>query len=406
MKKISIHILIFYIITIMPISTLIQGLPYLNSVNQVLVGMLLILLCLNAIRTHELSEIIIILFSIIVYLYSYYINKGISRYNFNDIFYFPMWVLFLMYLTKNYDIIKRLCIEKKKYLIKVIFFWNIIVLISMFIPSSYSNSWGGGFYFSSFSRGAHRFAGCCIYIIILVSIMYEVIKDKQILLYSILPILGVCLCGARTYLGILAGFLISLWYKKCKSKTKFFVTVIPLSIIFIALVMISPMADKFIATQNVGNFDAIGSFTNGRTVFWEADIKAFNDSNFINRLLGNGFDFVYIVNTQAIYTPIWAHNDFINILLNFGYVGLFVYIYVYLKFSIKFLRKEKIRGVLKIGYYFIWFFNAMFNMVYTYTCSTLFIPFLLIMLSNKNNLEKGEESEKINTIDFRENSMC
>lgn len=93
---------------------------------------------------------------------------------------------------------------------------------------------------------------------------------------------------------------------------------------------------------------------------------------------------------------IWAHNDFINLLMNFGYIGLILYLYVFLDFSLKILKEKEIRGIRKYSYFFIWLFNAMFNMVYTYIIATIAIPFILEIMSDNKlfKLKEGGKNER------------
>lgn len=96
--------------------------------------------------------------------------------------------------------------------------------------------------------------------------------------------------------------------------------------------------------------------------------------------MGNGYNFIYDVNEIAIDDRIWGHNDFINILLTYGYIGVYIYLYTFISMSKHILKKGKVSKIIIYGYYFIWLFNAMFNMVYTYICATFALPYIMYSL--------------------------
>lgn len=87
--------------------------------------------------------------------------------------------------------------------------------------------------------------------------------------------------------------------------------------------------------SSIGNstsiISIIDSFTSGRMLIWEHDLYAFFETEITNQLFGNGFNFSYIVNDIRSGVAIWAHSDFVSILLSLGFCGLLVYIYILLK---------------------------------------------------------------------------
>jgi hypothetical protein len=90
------------------------------------------------------------------------------------------------------------------------------------------------------------------------------------------------------------------------------------------------MIDKIRFTS--GSSSGFGAFlvrfTSGRSVFWLIDLRAFYDFGFLNKLAGNGFDYIYYVNKTFYNMEIWAHNDIINLLLSVGLIGTSVYLFV------------------------------------------------------------------------------
>lgn len=245
-----------------------------------------------------------------------------------------------------------------------------------------NKAWGSGRYFVSITGDSFRLAPTCLMIVTLVLGLYCLTKSKKYLFYTIIPMYGFLMCGSRTYLGIGLLVVLAFWYIYCEKKRYFYFSLIPLVILMGILILNSAAGSKIAATTYTTNsfFDKWGTITNGRTVFWNLDLKYFFKENILNQLLGCGFNFDYQI-TKRFYTAAhWAHNDFISVLLNFGYIGLGIYIYsVYglLKTFILDMRMPKLVVTLV---FMIWFLNAMFNMFYTYTCSMVCFPMMLIAL--------------------------
>ena len=393
MKKINIKKIIMYIVVFFPITTVIQGIPVLGNVNRVMMFLLLGLMIIDLYRKKIKMKNIIISFILIV-LYICAIantNKGMEL-NVNIYFYFFFWIIFFMYIKENYNFLMQFTREKYYVIFKAIKIWSVIVIASLFFRGSY-NADG---YFSPFGCGEHRFGSCCVMITALIYIVGSRINKKSVMLYYILPILGIGLSGARTYLAIYIVLILCMFYMNCKKKMIFYISLIPILISIMMLIKISPVGDKFVNTYTDGYNGMLATFTSGRSHFWKYDIEAFNELSIIKKIIGNGFDFVYYVNLTKVNLSIWAHNDFINLLMNFGYIGLILYLYVFLDFSLKILKEKEIRGIRKYSYFFIWLFNAMFNMVYTYIIATIAIPFILEIMSDNKlfKLKEGGKNER------------
>ena len=126
--------------------------------------------------------------------------------------------------------------------------------------------------------------------------------------------------------------------------------------------------------------------TSGRSVWWRIDIEHTLDEPFINQLFGSGFHFIRYVNKTFYGQNIWAHNDYIMLFGTNGWVGLILYLYTYFRVS-NFLIRENNNKVLKYGFHAINILNATLNMLYTYFCATLAVPFMLIaMFEESDNL--------------------
>ncbi len=150
-------------------------------------------------------------------------------------------------------------------------------------------------------------------------------RFKSILLISLLVIFISILSNKRTavltcVIGLI--FLVSSHlYLKANSAKRFFVIVATVMMVFIGYSL-------FVSISNKSNNDFLYSFSysefvsNSRIIIWNNAAQMFNQCAPINKLFGNGFEAFSKVSS----TNLQAHNDFIELLYDYGIVGLSLYI--------------------------------------------------------------------------------
>lgn len=389
-ERVKLDSLFLYLILLLPITTLFQGvLPNINRDLFILLTSLLAVFFV--INCHTKGKILIVFSFGVTYILSFIFTDGIAD-NTNEYFYLAFFILYASYIIGKCDYIMKEIQKRSKYIKAIVIFWNISVFISLFFESSYNSD---GFFYS-FTGSVFRSATSAFFVLSLLLIIVR--NKKRNIIYAILPIYCLFSGGSRTYLAIgLAVFLI-LYYYVCPSKTFFVLTLIPIAIIMSFILLNSSIMNKIDSTITVTKDDyyqdPLIKFTSGRSLFWEADIKAFFNGNIFNQFFGYGFNFVYDVNEQAVYNRIWAHNDFINILMNYGYIGLACYVSMLVLMFKKCIGQFKVPAWLKIVLLFIWAFNAFFNMFYTYVCAVASYPFLLFGVSIFFENRKNKELDK------------
>lgn len=379
--KITANKLLYFIIIFFPISTILQGFSAFNAINKILMFAMFFLMIVSFFTEKiEKSTYVYLVITVILTVFQT-AYSGTGYYNFNMYIYFTLWCVFFLYLKHNFDEMIVLIKNNVKLLTFIVRSWNILVFVSLFFKRSYVENWGST-YFRSFSNAEHRFGSSCIVALTLAWMLIQLTKKKKYYIYIILPMMGLLMCGARTYLAVGVIYLFAMYYMICPTKKFFYWTIIPIAAITIAIILISPIGEKFISTfEGKGYYGYWATLTNGRNLFWAYDLQAFWELDWWHQLVGNGINFVFQVNAEKAGHAIWAHNDVINLLLTNGYIGTIMYFITFFGFSQKYVtRYGKGKFVLVFSYYFIWFFNAMFNMVYTYTCAVLVIPLMLYSL--------------------------
>ncbi len=397
MANLNVKKVYMMILMLFPITTLFQS--YLGIINKLLFGLVILLqLYILSKDKIKLGHFLIILFLALNHVWAL-VNTNFPLFSSNDLFYFFFWVIYSIFIVNNMNFVKQFFQKEQNYILLVIKLWTFFVSLSIFLPNSY-NSEAGSItkYFTSFTDTSFRLAptALCIMIFTLAAMVFY--DNKKYIIYCAVPLFCFFMGSSRTYLGISMLLFIIIWYMYCPKKSTFYLTVIPIVIIATSLVSISAMQNKIESVRYSSDsyFDFWGTITNSRTVFWKSDLEAFVEQNLFKQLFGNGFNFVYEVNKLSVGVYIWGHNDFIQVLTTFGFIGLLTYLYsIRMLFSKITINSKKVPTLLIFLIFGIWLINAFFNMMYTYICAAISLPILVL------TIEYAYENKKSH-IDLRD----
>lgn len=280
---------------------------------------------------------------------------------------------------------------------------NIILLVAMITPSSYSNGSGWGddeAYFIGFVENEHTLASVCCLLLTLILAYYKGKKIKFIEFLILIPaIYGIMLSGARTFLIPVVVLLLIYIITKIKKPFHRVVVVTVVMTFFVVVLLNSSMMSKFEFTlNNQYAKDLVSSLTNGRSLFWKYDIEAFLSYSPIAKLFGQGFDYIYYVNKTNLGLSIWAHNDIINNLVSTGIFGSILYLYVWLSFIYKIILKKENKVELASRILFIvYIFGPMLiNGLFVYQHYVYSCLVLAIILFNDSKQKEQKEQNKFN----------
>lgn len=300
----------------------------------------------------------------------------------NNIFHL-FWALYYNLIINNATFIRYLK-TNLKFIEFIVITWSIIVGITIFIPGCYStaDTWGDyKYFFSIISEGGSRLGSDAVMIIalILILIIFDSAKITKCV-FLIVPMYTVIMCGSRLYLFFgMIEMLICLYFVISNEK-KFILISIPtcLALIFVSLVtsLGAKIAAKQYTSSSVHNkYDTISS---GRFSPILRGVKAFYDSNLFNKIFGNGFAFIEEV------THNWVFNDFIEIGLIYGLVGLLCYLYIMRK-SLLHMSKSSISFYMKVTVVCTWLVAAFFALFYRTVAYTIafFITVAILGYSNR-----------------------
>lgn len=386
--RINVKTAIIDLIVLLPITTLFQGMiPIINKV--VFFAIILLLLYLVVKNKYTRAEILAMVGFSIVYVAAFLFTKGAPD-NANEYYYLLFFIIYSIYVSKNFEDIKKYCEIKSRYIKGIALIWNAAVFVSLFLPSSYQKG-----YFFSFTGSVFRSATSATFVLALVLVI--AVENRKNAILALLPIYCLFAGGSRTYLAIGLVLAVLLFYMVAPSKKIFWISLIPIISLAVVFLLNSNIINKINESMTVHSTDyyqdPLIKFTSGRSLFWEADMKAFFNGSKLNQIVGFGYNFVYDVNMTSIRNRIWAHNDFINILLCYGYIGLGCYIYFFLKMFQTCTSNLKLSNIFKFMVFFVWAFNAFFNMFYTYVCACASYPFVLIAIAIFCNVREKKEQK-------------
>ncbi len=364
------------------LSSSLQKFGVFDLVNKGIIGVLcLVTLALFCQKPQPKSSFLILSITAMLHVISFAFpispKEGIATY-----FMFAFWVLFWLYVLCNVKDFIKIAYDSRQFLQGVMLLWTIVTTLSFFLPMCYKLGWGGTRYFTSFTTDSFEIAPVALFMLSLNILLYVLERNKaKALLFSVVPLACVFAAGTRTYLVVVAVEFIILLRLMVKSKGAFVAIFLACIVCFVGVASVTNIGQKF-ESATLSNASDIAVFlevfTNGRSEFWAIDMQAFLASDWFTMLFGHGFSYVYDLNQSEIGMRLYAHNDFINLLLNFGIVGLGVYFAVFLPVLAKIKSRCGLFMCLLFG--FMWLFNAFFNMLYVYVVAVIGMGFIAMAL--------------------------
>lgn len=369
-----------YVIIQFPISSMLK--VFLPPLNILLTGLTALLFLAYYIRNKfYLEQFLTGIYIAFTLLYNIW-NWGFSYYEDNMLFYFPFLLLYFCFIRLNMGFAMDFIAKHKTYVDVVLLAWNVMVFISFFLSSSYVYE-GETQGFVSFAGTTFLLSPMAIFAFVIAAIQYYMHRGFVYVLGLIIPSLCIFMGTTRTYLIVLLCAWLVFIYVMLDDKRKAIPVFLLIGMTFVLIVTVSPISEKFINAMDRSStlsMDPLEAFTSGRSVFWSYDTAAiFRDSPF-NIIFGHGVNWIFNLNRAQFGNPLWAHNDFIQILSDYGILGLGINLWaIYALFKDVF-RNQRIHPLIILVLFCMWAFNAFFNMFYTYFCAALSYPFYLLLV--------------------------
>ena len=331
MKKININIYDIFVLLIIlyTISTFFYQLaPSLNAILGLVFSFIVFLIYSTCLRKRDVFIIVPIVFYLLVSLLEGE-KPGIF---FSHTVHLVTTVLFLWKLTDRV-VLKKLDNSLTKLrtfivgAITLISVTNIVMLIS----GRFNSTNLGSVVFLGMSSSSHTLASIsCMALIFLLNAFKNRKMTAAFIFNSISLIAIIIASGARSYLAVLLVVIYCYYNQKIRYLRYYKLITIGLIIVGVILFINSNMYERFIATYNNEYIasNRLAAMSSGRLSWWELDLRHFGSYSLINKLFGRGNEYVFQFNKSAYGLYIWAHNDFIQLLMAYGIFGFLLYIIV------------------------------------------------------------------------------
>lgn len=204
-----------------------------------------------------------------------------------------------------------------------------------------------------------------------------------------LAMIGTLLSAKRTaFLILLVALAVPLLFELFgRAKKKTLVTIL------IGIVVIILLYNHISETYELTIFDRFETIEedkgSGRFDIYEEVLSSFKNSRFVDRLLGHGFNAVSL--RGASWTS--AHNDFLEVLYDFGYVGVTVYMVFVIKLIVNAFRLYKYRSSMASTYTSALIMFLIMSLSSHLILYPTYIVFLLLFfvlgISDLNRIKRG-----------------
>ncbi|MBE5881054.1 MAG: hypothetical protein E7289_01900 [Lachnospiraceae bacterium] len=325
----DINDIIIILTTFFAVSTITQRVfPF--SVNRI-VGIVL-LMCLVADMVFHANRKKIVWWMLVAVLFgvSVLVSEDL-KYNLESYIYW-MTTLFLLHKLTRASASEMLleAFAKNRFIVKLLLWlYTACNTLFLFIPECYESywGWGGRGYFQGYASTPHTLASAsCLFITL--ACLYLLLQglDVVVLIGLLVSLLSVFQSGARVFLisavciVLVASYIL---FRNIQYRLAFWCVG---GAAFVVMFLKSGMMDKFTAVISNKTTDVLAAFTNARSTIWAIDLREFGKASLIQKIIGHGFDYVPKINQMYYGDPIWAHNDFVQLLLSVGVLGLAIYL--------------------------------------------------------------------------------
>lgn len=376
-KKFRVNELIFAAVLYSPLIALIMEILVPNSFSKYIIIMILVLFLLyliEQIKAKKTFDAFVISIILMVISFINVIKYGIMNLLNADLYSFLFMIIVLLAFqnkTIMLDFRDYILSYKKRVLFFTCIFYFITAVYQLVKYSSLAYIKGP----FAFSHVLAYYALCFYALMICLSDQKTVPYKGLIIFLKIFSVAIVLLSAVRS--ASLAMFVIIVFdYLKIRSLNRktflLLLTVgIVIYIVFFSDILYSiPLINKTLVAQDKGDI------SNGRSDFANNVLVYFNTFSFIDKFLGVGMIPIRKYMYSIYGTAIHAHNDLVNILCAFGFMGFGLFLYSIILYS---------SNTKKIWLLIILFFLLYFNGMYMYSGFCLMLPVIKAVFLKPDN---------------------
>lgn len=326
----------------------------------------------------KLTDIIVFNFILIFIVYMAFLND-------HKINYYTQCLLVFLIITRLFSE-KDIIVSFKQFMLQKfnlieLFTWLYLgtLLISIFLGSGFYVDWG-----VKSLKGPYVYSHTLAYMSLGMYSLYTFFyNNKKISRYQIIRAIFILIIIFSAVRSAALALVVLLFHDVLVLGIKSKIKVLALIPIVILAVVLSAgfIFNSSLVQKNINTYDA-GSVSNGRDIFWKADMDYFSEETTLTeKLLGSGMDIVTSINYSATGDSIQAHNDFINLIIGYGIVTLIIFV-----LNIALFCKFK-RGIFLL---FVLYILAFTNGLFIYFNFVIIMPFLLLHVNNVKGCNCGQ----------------
>lgn len=330
------------------------------------------------------TSIIICAMIVICEVFAIYEDGHLGKLH-NHLFNYIDATLLMIFMTntkniENFDFLIKRHLRLIKYIVITI---NIVELIMLISHKGYVDvySWQGTFF-----RGTNSMPHTLSYLMLatmIFGIIYIIYTHKKwFLVMFLVPSYCIFASGARVSL-ILAILLIAILLSYVMTEKEKNLIIKAFKILPPVIILLFLLRNKILNSNLMAKITTritSGNSTAGRIYIWSDLLKHYlYDSSIIQYFWGQGDDKTYYFNLNNIRVgvEVWAHNDFMQIIIGKGFIGFFMYIIALLNYIKTLIRRSGNIYTLAIIVFII--VAAVLNGFYSYRDINMCIPFLMII---------------------------
>lgn len=340
------------------------------SMNRIILPVIILALLLISVQRLRPVEIIACLLLFWASVYTTVIAADIGL-NTEDLLYFLTGVLWLLFIADDRRRAELTnAFVRNSRVINVVMYASIgLILAGLLVKGCYRTYWGGNEYYVGFAGIEHTMASCVCAVATLY--LFQTLNKRFSWLHMgvlIALTFAVLETGARTFIVPMA-IILYLYIRHSLGSLPKRLAIYGVGLVIMVFVFMSSVTMSKFAFLTSG--DAYGysggmdGLTTGRTLIWQTDMQAFFAGDWMQVLFGQGFDSIYVINRAFHSGSLWAHNDFINLLVCAGVAGALVYTVFFVR-ALRNPARKCGRGIDQILLITYAFFPAFFNGFYKY----------------------------------------
>lgn len=328
----------------------------------------------------------VVLIFMLIYQITFFLRSIAYFQNYIFIQFLLISITYIIFLNRlNLFRIKEFILDNYRLIILIystgIFFYTVLFITKL----GFKTVWGSS-YFQAYFEFPHQ-ASYEFFVFQGIGLMLYLLSNNKVYKYLTLLIITVAVIlnsftGARTSFILSLIVFIPFLYRYFKKNRKVLFILLGIIITFIVLnyfldfidIENIPIIKKFIHSSSGRNhLFTSREFWDDLMIYWK------DEYTFREFVLGKGFGVSIYINGLIGFKGLWSHNDFIELILSMGIIGL-VY-YIWLIISLVYKYKDYILLVIIIGFGFL---NGFFAYAYIFSC----IPVYLLTTQLFRNKEK------------------